>query len=185
MTEGNIKRTSKFLSYILRHRPETIGLELDKHGWAHIDTLVEKANRDGQSLSSEKIRQVIDSGGKNRFTISEDKAYIRAGYGHSVDVDLSLAPVEPPENLYHGTAQNNLESIQKQGIHSGSRKYVHLSAKKEDAQTVGQRHGRPAVLSIEAGKMHRSGYPFYRSESEPDIWLVDRVPPQFISQSNR
>lgn len=181
MTDNELTKTSKFLSYILRHHPEAIDLKLDEHGWADVDSLVEKADRGGRSLTREKLMKVINSSTKSRFTLSEDKKYIRAGYGHSIDVDLSLTPVTPPRVLFHGTARKNLESIKKQGIHSGSRNFVHLSGHEEDAQTVGQRHGHPVVLSVEAGKMHRSGYPFYRSESETGIWLVEKVPPEFIS----
>lgn len=182
MNDNHITATSKFLSYILRHNPEAIGLELDEHGWAHIDTLIEKAKREGKSLSLEKLQQVIESGSKNRFTISDDEEYIRAGYGHSINVDLSLSPQTPPEFLYHGTARKNLESIKNRGLHSGSRNYVHLSSKKADAVSVGKRHGSPFVLLIAAAEMHKSGCPFYRSESEPGIWLVDEVPPEFIQE---
>ncbi len=181
MSNNEITEISKFLSYILRHHPEAIGLKLDKHGWAHIDSLIEKARQEGKNLSREKLQEVIDSGTKSRFAVSGDRKYIRAGYGHSIDIDLSLSPEMPPEVLYHGTARRNLESIQKQGLHSGNRNFVHLSLHKEDAVSVGGRHGKPVVLSIAAGKMHESGIPFYPSESEPGIWLVDEVPPEFIS----
>lgn len=166
----------------MRHHPESIALELDDHGWAHIDSLIEKAQQEGKSLSRQKLQQVINSGTKNRFAISDDKEYIRAGYGHSIDVDLSLSPQPPPDILYHGTARKNLKSIRSRGLHSGSRNYVHLSSEETDAVSVGKRHGSPVVLSIAAAEMHRSGYPFYRSESEPGIWLVERVPPEFIQE---
>ena len=179
--ESSLTRFSKFLSYILRHHPESIGLELDSHGWAHIPTLIRKAEQDGKSLSREKLHRVIESGTKNRFTISDDGEYIRAGYGHSIDVDLSLTPQTPPGILYHGTAGKNVESILENGLHSGSRNYVHLSAEKEDAVSVGQRHGKPVILTIHSQEMHEEGYPFYRSESEKSIWLVERVPEEFIS----
>lgn len=128
------------------------------------------------------MQEVIESGSKQRFTISDDGKYIRAGYGHSIDIDLALSPQRPPETLYHGTARKNVESILKEGLHPGSRNYVHLSSDKEDAVSVGQRHGKPIVLSVQAQNMHDAGYPFYRSESEAGIWLVDEVPPEFISQ---
>lgn len=181
MNKDEITGISKFLSYILRHHPEAIGLELDRHGWAHIDSLINKARQEGKNLSRDKLQEVIESGTKNRFAISGDRKYIRAGYGHSIDIDLSLSPEMPPEMLYHGTARKNLENIRKQGLQSGSRNFVHLSLHKHDAVSVGGRHGEPVVLSIAAKKMHGSGFPFYQSESEPGIWLVDEVPPEFIS----
>ena len=180
--QNSTTQLSKFLSYILRHHPEAIGLELDSQGWAHIPTLIKKANQEGKTLTRKTLQKVIESGTKNRFTISEDGSYIRAGYGHSIEVELSLAPQTPPEILYHGTASKNVESIMKNGLHSGSRNYVHLSAEKADAVSVGQRHGMPVVLSVDAQEMYRAGHPFYRSESEQGIRLVNRVPPQFISE---
>ena len=180
MTKSDTTEISKFLSYILRHHPEAIGLELDEHGWAHIDSLIEKAGQEGRSLTRKKLQKVMESGTKNRFTVTEDHKYIRAGYGHSIDVDLSLSPEMPPDVLYHGTARKNLESIEKRGLHSGSRNFVHLSLKKDDAVSVGGRHGQPVILSVAAKKMHESGFPFYQSESEPGIWLVNEVPPEFI-----
>jgi putative RNA 2'-phosphotransferase len=181
LTDNEITEISKFLSYVLRHHPEAIGLELDAHGWANIDSLIEKAGQEGKSLSHEKLHEVVASGTKKRFTISEDRDFIRAGYGHSIDVDLSLKPATPPEVLYHGTARKNLESILKQGIHSANRNFVHLSRHKEDAVSVGGRHGQPVVLTVAAIEMHDSGFRFYPSESEPGIWLVNKVPPEFIT----
>ncbi|MDX1585090.1 MAG: RNA 2'-phosphotransferase [Balneolaceae bacterium] len=180
--EKHLTEISKFLSFVLRHHPESIGLELDEHGWAPIDSLIEKAGQEGKSLTRAKLQEVIERGAKKRFTISEDGKFIRAGYGHSIDVDLSLTPKEPPKTLYHGTARKNLPSIERRGLHAGSRNYVHLSRHEEDAVSVGQRHGQPVVLSIDAKRMHASGFPFYRSESEEDIWLVEEVPPEYITR---
>lgn len=180
-SKNSLTQLSKFLSYTLRHHPESIGLELDSHGWAHIPTLIHKANREGKDLSREKLQKVLESGTKNRFTLSDDGGYIRAGYGHSIEVDLSLSPQAPPDILYHGTARKNIKSIMKNGLHSADRNYVHLSAAKDDAVSVGQRHGKPVVLTVNSQKMHETGYPFYRSESEKGIWMVDEVPPEFIS----
>lgn len=179
-----LTKLSKFLSYILRHHPEAIGLELDRHGWAHIPTLIKKAQDHGKTLSRELLRKVVHSGDKQRFIISGEKEHIRAGYGHSIPVDLSLESKKPPEILFHGTARQNVAGILKEGLHAGSRNFVHLSAEKEDAISVGARHGKPVVLQIKAFKMHKAGLPFYQSESEPGIWLVQEVPAGFISQSS-
>jgi putative RNA 2'-phosphotransferase len=178
----SITQLSKFLSYILRHNPDAIGLELDPHGWAHIEALIEKAKLEGKPLSRKKLQEIIDSSSKNRFTISDDGEYIRAGYGHSIDINLALSPQNPPKTLYHGTARKNVESIMKEGLHPGSRNYVHLSSDKDDAVSVGQRHGMPIVLSVQAQSMQDAGYRFYRSESEEGIWMVKEVPSEFISE---
>lgn len=170
--------TSKFLSLILRHRPEKIGLALDANGWANIDELIQFANRRGKQLNRGIIEEVVATNEKKRFVISEDGTKIRAAQGHSVSVDLGLIPRVPPATLYHGTAARFVESIQTHGLRPGSRLHVHLSVDESTAISIGRRHGQPVVLSIEAGKMHGQGHAFYLSEN--GIWLTDCVPPQFI-----
>lgn len=182
MSTDRLKKISKFLSYILRHHPESIGLEVDRQGWAHLSTLIAKAQEDGRNISREIIGKVMAKGGKQRFSLSDDGNYIRAGYGHSIDVDLDLEPKPPPDNLYHGTASRNVESILADGLHSGSRKMVHLTASKSDATEVGSRHGKPQLLTILARQMYEQGHPFYQSDSEPSIWLVESVPAEFIEK---
>jgi len=184
MDQKSVKDLSKFLSYILRHHPESIDLKLDRCGWAHIPSLIKKAQKKGRSLTRKKLKKVIGSGNKKRFSISDNGNYIRAGYGHSIDIDLDLTPVRPPDILYHGTARKNTDSIKAKGLHAGDRNFVHLSVKKEDAVSVGKRHGKPVTLTVNSKNMHKAGYPFYRSESEKAIWLVGEVPPQFIADSS-
>ncbi|MDZ7692435.1 MAG: RNA 2'-phosphotransferase [Balneolaceae bacterium] len=182
MNSGSLKHTSKFLSYILRHHPESIGLEVDRQGWAYLPKLIEKTRQEGRDISREIIDKVMAKGGKQRFTLSADGNYIRAGYGHSIEVNLDLEPKSPPEILYHGTARRKVDSIYADGLHSGSRKMVHLTASKADATEVGSRHGKPQLLTVLARLMYEQGHPFYQSDSEPSIWLVDSVPAQFIEQ---
>lgn len=172
--------TSKFLSYLLRHHPEEIGLELDENGWANVDELFEKAEMHGRPISLNDLKQIMENGSKQRFILSDDGEYIRAGYGHSIDVNLELNPSMPPDELYHGTAKKNLSSILADGIHPGSRNFVHLSTTSEDAQFVGSRHGKPVILKVSAKKMCREDYNFYQSDSEPCIWLTKNVPPDFL-----
>ncbi|MDX1617399.1 MAG: RNA 2'-phosphotransferase, partial [Balneolaceae bacterium] len=157
MTRKNLIQTSKFLSYVLRHHPESIDLELDRQGWAYLPALIEKANSSGRNLSEKIVREIIDTGDKRRFALSDDGRYIRAGYGHSIDVELGLEPRQPPEQLYHGTARRNLESIRRDGLRPGGRTMVHLSSNREDAAAVGSRHGKPRVLRIRALELYRKG----------------------------
>jgi len=177
----NVRSLSKFLSYVLRHHPQEIGLSVDENGWASVDELIQKAGADGKNLSREKLHTIIDHGEKQRFILTDDEQFIRAGYGHSIDVDLQLHPQEPPEILYHGTAQKNVEAILAGGLHAGNRNFVHLSAREADAKQVGSRHGTPVILEIRAAAMSDGGYEFYQSESEPDIWLTERVPAEFVA----
>ena len=174
----DLVRTSKFLSLILRHQPEKIGLTLDANGWADIDTLIRLANQSGKRLSRSLLERIVAENDKKRFAINSAGTHIRANQGHSVEVDLALSPQEPPELLYHGTATRFLDSIRKQGLMSGSRQHVHLSIDLETATKVGQRHGKPHILTIQSGNMHRAGFPFYLSEN--GVWLTDLVPPQYL-----
>jgi putative RNA 2'-phosphotransferase len=176
--DDRLTRTSKFLSYVLRHNPDALDLDLDPGGWADLDVLIENARAEGRSLSRSRIRHVIDAGEKTRFTLTDDGRKIRANYGHSIDVDLDLAPTPPPEHLYHGTARNALPAIRDEGLRPQSRQYVHLSPTREEATAVGRRHGTPVVLPIDAPALHESGYALYRSTDT--VWLTRRVPPSFI-----
>lgn len=174
----NDKTTSKFLSLILRHKPETIGLALDENGWANTDEVLTKMNAHGHSLTLENLKSIVENNDKKRFAFSEDFSRIRASQGHSVEIDLNLLPKTPPNILYHGTAERNIASIQQQGLIKGSRHYVHLSADIETATKVGMRYGKPVVLTINAKAMHRQGIIFFQSQN--GVWLTDHVLPQYI-----
>lgn len=171
-------RYSKFLSLILRHKPETIGLRLDGQGWTDVDELLTKAQAHGVTLTRPQLEQIVATNDKQRFALSPDGQRIRANQGHSIQVDLGLEPQIPPPHLYHGTATRFLDSIRQQGLLARGRDYVHLSADMETAIRVGQRHGKPSVLLIQAEAMHQAGVLFYRSAN--GVWLVAQVPPQYI-----
>ncbi|MHC4202810.1 MAG: RNA 2'-phosphotransferase [Planctomycetota bacterium] len=170
--------TSKFLSYVLRHRPDEIGVELDPAGWARVAELLDACRRHGTEITREELEEVVATSDKQRFSFSPDGERIRANQGHSVAVDLGLEPLDPPALLYHGTVTRFLDSIRKQGLVRKSRQHVHLSPDEETARRVGMRRGRPVVLVIEAGRMRRDGYVFYVSAN--GVWLIDAVPQQYI-----
>ena len=181
--EMNILSTSKFLSLVLRHQPEVIGMQLDPEGWLPIDELIENANRKGNELSLELLHDVVASCEKKRFSLSDDGLKIRANQGHSVpDVELNLEPVTPPNQLFHGTVAAFIESIREQGLLKRSRNHVHLSADIETAKKVGARRGKPLVLTIRTEAMYESGHTFYLSAN--GVWLTDAVPAQFIQFSD-
>ena len=182
MTEKETIRTSKFLSLILRHEPERVGLKLDQAGWARVSELLAAVNRHGTSLTLEGLKHVVATNDKKRFAFSEDGSRIRASQGHSLEVDLQYEPQPPPELLYHGTPERFVESIHRTGLNKGQRHHVHLSPDPQTASKVGQRRGRPVVLIIRSGDMHRSGHQFYLSAN--GVWLVEHVPAQFIEQDH-
>lgn len=169
--------TSKFLSLVLRHQPELIGLELDAAGWAEIDRLIALA-QPHRPLTRALIDAVVANNSKQRFAISEDGRRIRANQGHSIDIELGLQPVAPPVRLYHGTATRFVDAIRREGLDKRSRQHVHLSADADTATHVGARHGRPVVLIVHAGAMAAAGHAFFRSEN--GVWLTDAVPAGFI-----
>jgi putative RNA 2'-phosphotransferase len=171
-------RTSKFLSLILRHEPERVGLRLGDAGWVAVEELLQAVNRHGVALTLEQLRHVVATSDKKRFAFSEDGLRIRASQGHSVEVDLHYPPQTPPEVLYHGTAVRFLDSIRRHGLRKMERHDVHLSAEAKVTVQVGGRHGQPALLTIRAGDMHRAGFVFRCSAN--GVWLVDQVPSQFI-----
>ncbi|MEZ4930844.1 MAG: RNA 2'-phosphotransferase [Saprospiraceae bacterium] len=168
-------KNSKFLSLVLRHQPEKIGLSLDENGWAKVEDLLEKLPFE---LDFDSLKYIVDSSDKQRFAFSDDFTMIRANQGHSIKVDLQLIAIQPPEILYHGTPAQNIASIKGQGLHKGKRHHVHLSADVETAARVGNRRGRAVVLKIKAGEMHRQGIDFYISNNR--VWLTEAVPTEFI-----
>lgn len=180
MTKQQKKKTSKFLSYVLRHHPELINLNLDENGWASVDELIIKSTNDSQGFTFEELDEIVQTNDKKRFIFNEDKTRIRANQGHSVDINLALIPQQPSEFLYNGTAQRNIESILEKGIEKRSRQHVHLSQDKETATKVGMRHGKPIILTINTQKMFDDGIEFYLSEN--NVWLTDFVDIKYISQ---
>ena len=178
MAPHPLTRTSRFLSRVLRHDPAAAGVELDPHGWASVDRLIEGARRNGVPLTRELLAQVVADNDKQRFSLDADGRRIRAAQGHSLAVDLGLVPEPPPATLYHGTAVRHLDSIRRNGLQPGRRQHVHLSATPGIARQVGARHGPPVVLAIDADGLHRTGHDFFRAAN--GVWLTASVPPERI-----
>ncbi len=174
-----LKTTSKFLSLVLRHSPQTIGIELDENGWVSTEELIRKANQHRQQLNIELLKEVVANNDKKRFSFNETGTKIRANQGHSISVDLQLQPVEPPAFLFHGTVAKFLDAIKKEGLKKMNRQHLHLSNDEETAIKVGSRRGNPIILTIASGKMHNDGYHFYLSAN--GVWLCDQVPSKYIN----
>lgn len=177
---NKIVETSKYMSLVLRHRPDKIGLALDENGWAEIDELISCSRHGRVRLNRPLIEEVVATNDKKRFVLSEDGRRIRAAQGHSIDIDLGLEPRRPPDLLFHGTADRNVESIFAEGLIKGRRQHVHLSLDHATAIKVGQRHGRPVVLTVRSGEMWNAGIHFFLSEN--GVWLTDHVPANYISR---
>jgi len=172
------KRTSKFMSYVLRHNPAEMNLQLDDNGWVSIKQLIENANDKGKNLTRELVEHVVATNDKKRFSISENGLMIRANQGHSIQIDLDLTPLTPPNVLLHGTAEKHLGLIMADGLKKMGRHHVHLSENKNTASAVGRRYGKLVLLKIDAQKMHNDGFVFYKSDN--DVWLVDSVPVSYM-----
>ena len=178
----NLVKASKFMSFVLRHKPVEIGLTLDANGWAKVGDLIEKASAHGVTLTRELIADIVATSDKQRFALDAAGGRIRANQGHSVDVELGLEPTEPPAILFHGTAATTLAAIRAGGLKPGKRQHVHLSPDEATAIKVGQRHGQPVVLRVFAGKMWGQGAPFFCSAN--GVWLTPAVPPDCIEFAN-
>ena len=175
----SLSQTSKFIALILRHKPEAIGITLDEHGWANVDELI-KGIAKRQPFDMAMLEEIVATDDKQRYSFNEDKTLIRANQGHSIPVDVELEKKEPPAILYHGTGIKYKASIEDKGLIPKSRLYVHLSADRETALKVGQRHGTPIVYIINAAQMHKDGYKFYLSKNA--VWLTEAVPPEYLSE---
>lgn len=171
-------RLSIFLSLVLRHRPEAASIQLDEHGWADVDALLQGIRQTGREINSASLEQIVATDAKGRYSFNADHTLIRANQGHSVPVDVELTPAEPPTFLYHGTATRFLPSIRAQGLTRQSRLYVHLSSDIETAQKVGARHGKSVVLTIPAKQMYDQGHLFFLSVNQ--VWLCRAIPAAFL-----
>lgn len=175
----DFKKTGVFISLILRHKPEVIGITLDEHGWAKVDELIKGINASGKySIDIPMLEEIVRTDNKQRYSFNEDMTKIRANQGHSINVDVELKETVPPKILYHGTGEKYVDLINAEGLKPKSRLYVHLSKDTDTAVKVGSRHGKPVVYKVYAAEMNRQGYKFYLSEN--GIWLTKIVPLKFV-----
>ena len=173
--------TSRFISLILRHKPEVIGITLDEHGWADVQDLIDGISRKGgHYLDMETLEEIVRTDEKQRYVFNEDHSLIRASQGHSVAVDVGLEELTPPDVLWHGTGEKYISSIDVQGLLPKGRLYVHLSSDVETAKKVGSRHGKPIIYRIDCKKMVEDGYSFYFSANH--VWLTKEVPVKYLEK---
>lgn len=177
---GEYSSTSKFISLILRHNPDAVGISLDNHGWADVGQLIAGIKKAGHKINMDILEEIVRTDEKGRYSFNEDKTLIRANQGHSILVDVELQEKEPPEILYHGTACKSLGKIMCDGLKPMGRLYVHLSKDIDTAIKVGQRHGKPVVLEVHSGEMYRNGIKFYLSEN--GVWLVKSVETKYLKE---
>jgi len=178
MDDKRKTKISKFLSLVLRHKPEEIGLELEENGWVSVEKLIKACDVYGRKFTCAELREVVETNDKKRFSFDETDMKIRANQGHSVEVEIEFEETAPPEILYHGTAEKNLGVIFAEGLKKMARHHVHLSADTETARKVGARYGKPVILKVDSQKMRDKGFKFYVSAN--GVWLVDAVPPEFL-----
>ena len=173
----NLTSTSKFVSLILRHKPEIIGIQLDEHGWANVDGLIAEISKT-RKFNREMLEEIVRTDNKQRFTFNEDKTKIRANQGHSIPVDVELPVAIPPETLWHGTGEKYVASIDQQGLIPKGRLYVHLSSDATTATKVGSRHGKPVLYIVKTKEMYDDGYSFFLSKN--GVWLTKEVPVKYL-----
>ena len=174
-----LKETSKYISLILRHKPETIGITLDEHGWANVDELISGIAKTHE-MNMNILEGIVSTDEKQRYSFNDDKTKIRANQGHSIQVDVELEEIKPPEILWHGTGEKFTSSIDEQGLIPKSRLYVHLSKDEETAFKVGTRHGKPVLYIVKAEEMFKYGYKFYLSKN--GVWLTKEVPVKYLEK---
>ncbi len=178
MNNANERKLSRYISLILRHKPETIGITLDRNGWADVEKLIDGIKKSGYYIDKDILETIVRQDEKQRYSFNEEHTRIKANQGHSINVDLGLEERKPPEILYHGTATKSIESIMKEGITRQTRQYVHLSTDCETALKVGRRHGKPVILEVNSETMFNDGCRFYLSDN--GVWLTDTVPVKYI-----
>lgn len=176
-----LTRISKYMSMLLRHHPEAIGLDMDEHGWVKVNDLIEGIQENkSKTFGMNELEEIVRTDEKQRYSFNADKTLIRANQGHSIQVDVELKKRTPPEILYHGTGEKYVASIDQQGLLSKARLYVHLSWDIETAIKVGKRHGKVVIYKVDAKKMAEDGYDFYLSVN--NVWLTYDVPVLYLSK---
>lgn len=176
----NLENISKYMCLILRHKPETIGITLDEHGWANVDELVDGIRKDNPGFDLDHLYEIVETDLKGRYSFNEDKTLIRCNQGHSIPVDVELEEAKPPKQLWHGTGEKYVSAIDEQGLLHKNRLYVHLSTNEETAIKVGKRHGKPVLYTVNAEEMYQDGYKFFLSKN--GVWLTDRVPVKYLDK---
>lgn len=177
---GKLDKLSVFLSLVLRHKPDVVKINLDEHGWANVEELIAGINNTGRKINMEVLEEIVKTDNKQRYSFNEDKTLIRANQGHSIPVDVELKEQEPPDFLYHGTADRFIKAITTEGLKPMSRLYVHLSKDIETANKVGKRHGKQVILKVYSGQMYQDGIKFYLSEN--GVWLTENVDVKYIEK---
>jgi len=178
ISEKQITHISKFLSLVLRHQPETIGIKLDQNGWTDVDTLLKKSNSYGIKLDNETLKHIVETNSKKRFAFNDTRDKIRASQGHSVEIELGYTNQKPPEILFHGTGEKSVQSILETGLEKRNRQHVHLSSDFETAIKVAERHGKPFVFKVLAERMYNDNFHFFISDN--GVWLTDKVPTIYL-----
>ena len=176
---SNVKKVSRLLSLVLRHKPENIGIELDKNGWVDVNVLLTQLEKHGKGITMLELLKIVETNNKQRFTFNNTNTRIRANQGHSVDVDLGLKTSRPPRKLYHGTVQKAIKGIKETGLKKMNRHALHLSEDVATATNVGSRRGDAIILEIDSAHMDVDGFDFYQSKN--GVWLIDNVPPKYIN----
>ncbi|MCB9879248.1 MAG: RNA 2'-phosphotransferase [Planctomycetes bacterium] len=179
MDDARRIRVSRFLSLVLRHRPDKIGLKLDAAGWAGVEELLRQLAIHGHALDRDNLEQVVARCDKQRFVFDREGTHIRAVQGHSRDIELGYTPTEPPDELYHGTAERFVAAIRREGLRKMQRHHVHLSPDRDTATRVGARRGPAVILRVDAAAMRRDGHTFFVADN--GVWLTDAVPPQYLA----
>lgn len=182
ISDKQITHISKFLSLVLRHQPETIGIQLDKSGWTDIAELIEKANNYGIKFDRKILNHIVATNSKKRFAINDTFDKIRASQGHSIEIELGYTNKKPPEILFHGTGEESVYSILATGLEKRSRQHVHLSSDFETTVKVGQRHGKPFVFKVLAEQMYDDNFQFFISDN--GVWLTDNVPTKYLKRND-
>lgn len=175
---GSKEKISKRLSYVLRHRPDSIGLLLDENGYVEVESLLSALAAHGEQVTIEQLNELVQTNDKKRFSFDPSGLRIRANQGHSLEIDLNYQQKVPPPVLYHGTAARFVESIRQKGLVKGQRHHVHLTESKETALAVGSRYGKAVLLLVNTVEMQHNGAVFFLSDNQ--VWLTESVPANCI-----
>ena len=169
---SDVVRTSKKLSWLLRHGAGEKGLAMSADGWAAIeDVLVQLA------IDRETLDRAVERNDKNRLQV--DGSLIRACQGHSLAgmpvtlqaLENSWQRVHPTASLWHGTTPAAVPAIRRDGLRAGRRTHVHLAPSPDSH--VGKRFTAAVLLRIDPTEL-------VVFEAPNGVLLTRQVPPDAI-----
>jgi putative RNA 2'-phosphotransferase len=170
---------AKFISYVLRQRPDEFGLVPDEEGFVSLKELLQAIHEEEgwRYVQRCHIQEILWFQENHGLEIVEGR--IRAAPGHNFEMRLTYPESQPPKLLYYGTSRKSYPHVLQQGLRSAGDKGIHLSTTRDMALRIAKRKDpQPVILEIFAEKAWEQGISFRRANEL--IYLVKSLSPNLF-----